>query len=216
MGSFCCATFREFAVQPGQPVVTTPVRALVQTGNLQPRADPASGVTPARSAAFERSSVGLTAEVGAGGTPPAGSARPNHVLTHVVTFVRRGSPDPAVRPTVGLQVTRQRSETAVAEGGWVRRPWPNQPGSASSRSPRWDNPIPCLVPHTGNRATVIRGLVSTHRGSEMLGMIARFWPGACATRLQPAAPFGSWLQGPGVNLQRDHGHKAGEDVLRDE
>src|SRR5271157_839305 len=29
-----------------------------------------------------------------------------------------------------------------------------------------------------------------------------FWPGACATRLQHAAPFGSWLQGPGVNRQR--------------
>ena len=71
-GWFCCAAFREFAVQPGQPVVTTPVRALVQTGNLQPRAS-------ARSAAFERSSVGLTAEVG-------GCARPNHVLTHVVTL----------------------------------------------------------------------------------------------------------------------------------
>ncbi len=50
-GWFCCAAFREFAMQPGQPVVTTPVRALVQTGNLQPRAS-------ARSAAFERSFFG--------------------------------------------------------------------------------------------------------------------------------------------------------------
>ncbi len=39
------------------------------------------------------------------------------------------SPDPVVRPTGGLQVTRQRSGTgrpAVAEDGRVRRPWPNQ------------------------------------------------------------------------------------------
>ena len=50
-GWFCCAAFREIAMQPGQPVVTTPVRALVQTGNLQPRAS-------ARSAAFERSFFG--------------------------------------------------------------------------------------------------------------------------------------------------------------
>src|SRR5208282_2553690 len=71
--------FENSPCRPEQPVVTTPVRVLVQTGNLQPRADPASGVTPARSAAFERSSVGLTAEVG-------GCSRPNHVLTHVVTL----------------------------------------------------------------------------------------------------------------------------------
>src|SRR5271166_4757537 len=32
--------------------------------------------------------------------------------------------------------------------------------------------------------------------------LSAFWPGACATRLQHAAPFGSWLQGPGVNLKR--------------
>src|SRR5271157_1470437 len=44
-------------------------------------------------------------------------------------FVRRGSPDPAVRPTEGLQVTRRRSGTAVAEDGRVRRPCPNQLGA---------------------------------------------------------------------------------------
>src|SRR5271157_72514 len=74
--------------------------------------------------------------------------------------------------------------------------------SASPRSPRWDNPIPCLVPHMGKGASVVRGLVSTRRGSEESGTNAPFWSGACATRLQHAAPFGSWLQGPGVNLQR--------------
>src|SRR5208282_6733272 len=88
--------------------------------------------------------------------------------------------------------------------------------SASPRSPRWDNPIPCLVPHTGNGATVVRGLVSTRRGSEESGTNAPFWPGVCATRLQHAAPFESWLQGPGVNLQRGHGDEAAEDVLRNE
>src|SRR5271157_6455292 len=40
------------------------------------------------------------------------------------------------------------------------------------------------------------------RGSEESGTNAPFWPGACATRLQHATPFGSWLQGPGVNLHR--------------
>src|SRR5271157_2300357 len=112
------------------------------------------------------------------------------------SFVRRGSPDPAVRLTEGLQITGQGSETAVAEDGRVRRPCPNQPGGASPGSPRWDNPIPCFVLHTGKRASVVRGLVSTHRSSEESGTNAPFWPVACATRLQHAAPFGSWLQGP--------------------
>ena len=83
-------------------------------------------------------------------------------------------------------------------------------------SPRWDNPIPYLVPHTGNGAAIVRGLVSTRRDSEELGMIVPFWPGACATRLQHAAPFGSWLQGPGVNPHWRRGNEAVEDVFRDE
>src|SRR5271157_1938408 len=91
----------------------------------------------------------------------------------------------------------------------------SEPGGVSPRSPRWDNQIPCLLPHMGNGASGVRGLVSTRRGSETLGLIARFWPGACATNLRIAAPFGSWLQGPGVNLQRGHGDEAVEDVLRD-
>ena len=96
------------------------------------------------------------------------------------------------------QVTRLRPGTgrpSVAEDGRVRRPCPNQPGCASPRSPRSDNPIPCLVPRTGNGSTVVRCLVSTRRGSEELGMIARFWPGACATNLRFARPFGSWPNG---------------------
>src|SRR5271157_2545120 len=87
--------------------------------------------------------------------------------------------------------------------------------SASPRSPGWDNPIPCLVPHMGKGASVVRGLVSTRRGSEESVRNAPFWPGVCATRLQHAAPFGSWLQGPGVNVQWGHGDEAVEDVLRD-
>jgi len=47
-------------------------------------------------------------------------------------------------------------------------------------------------------------------------MIARFWPGACATNLRFACPFGSWLQGPEVNLQWGHGNEAVEDVFREE
>ena len=65
--------------------VTTPVRASVQTGD-DPR-----GVTPAN-LAREGDPIGLTAEAGAGGLPTlrawarlAGSARPNHGLTTVVT-----------------------------------------------------------------------------------------------------------------------------------
>ncbi len=53
----------------------------------------------------------------------------------------------------------------------------------------------------GKGASVGRGLVSTRRGSEESGTNAPFWPGVCATRLQHAAPFESWLQGPGVNLK---------------
>src|SRR5208337_4629868 len=104
---------------------------------------------------------------------------------------------------------------AVAEDGRVRRPCPNQPGCASPKSPRWDNQIPCLVPHTGKGASVVKALVSTRRGSEESWMIAPFWPGACTTKLQHAAPFGSWLQGPGANLHWGHGDEAVEDVFRD-
>ena len=81
----------------------------------------------------------------------------------------------------------------------------SEPGGVSPRSPRWHDQIPCLVPHTGNRVSVVRALVSTRRGSEESVTNAPFWPGACATRLQHAAPFGSWLQGPVVKLQRGHG-----------
>ena len=66
---------------------------------------------------------------------------------------------------------------------------------ASPRSPRWDNRRPCLASHTGNEAADVRGLMSTRRGSEGLVMIASFWPGACVTRPQQAAPFGSWPNG---------------------
>ena len=55
---------------------------------------------------------------------------------------------------------------------------------------------------TGKGASVVKGSVSTRRGSEESGTNAPFWPGACATRLQHAAPFRSWLQGRGVNLHR--------------
>ena len=51
---------------------------------------------------------------------------------------------------------------------------PESAWSASPRSPRWPDQIPCLVPHTGNRASVIRGSVSIRRGSEESGTNARF------------------------------------------
>src|SRR5271157_4241872 len=122
----------------------------------------------------------------------------------------RGSPGDA--PPVGDWETVGRRGRAGQEttartslrGNWFkpRSSGRSEPGGASPRSPRWDNPIPCLVAHTGKGTSVVRGLVSTRRGSEESGTNALFWPGACATRIQHAAPFGSWLQGPGVNLQR--------------
>ena|GEM_PF-2114495 len=62
--------------------------------------------------------------------------------------VRRGSPDPAVRPTGGLQVTRRRSGTgrpAVAEDGRVRRPCPNQ-RNKSERKENTSQPQLCGTP----------------------------------------------------------------------
>jgi hypothetical protein len=56
-------------------------------------------------------------------------------LTHVsfplgfIALVRAGSPDPAVRPTGGFQVTRRRSGTRSARVSWTRH-------SAERRSPR--------------------------------------------------------------------------------
>jgi len=88
---------------------------------------------------------------------------------------------PGDGPTVGVGGRRGRAgQETVPEPAW----------RASPRSPRSDSPIPCLVPHTGIGASIVRGLVSTRRGSEELGMIARFWPGACcAARLQHAPPI---------------------------
>ena len=56
------------------------------------------------------------------------------------------------------------------------------------------------VPRTGKGTAVVKGLVASRRRSEGSGTNAPFRPGACATRLQHAAPFGWWLQGPEVNL----------------
>ena len=91
-----------------------------------------------------------------------------------------------------------------------------------SRIPNWRSSS-LIVPRPMARHRLCRGAVCARcwaktgcRGSEELGMIAPFWPVACAIKLQQAAPFGSWLQGPGVNLQRGHGDEAVEGVLRDE
>jgi len=84
---FCCAAVRKRAAPP-RTIGRDHAREGVGSNGEPPTSGRSrrAGITPARSAAFERSSVGLTAEVGAGGTPLAGSARPNHVLTHVVTL----------------------------------------------------------------------------------------------------------------------------------
>ncbi len=109
----------------------------------------------------------------------------------------RQTTSPASQRQVGFlphaQVMRLRSGTGrplVAKDGQVRRPCPNQPRCASPRSPRSDNPIPHLVPRTGNGASLVRGLVSTRLGSEESGTNAPFGPGACATNLRFACPFG--------------------------
>jgi len=47
------------------------------------------------------------------------------------------------------------------------------------------HPIPCLVPHTGNGASVFRGLVSTRRGWEESGTNAPSIPSALARGLLP-------------------------------
>src|SRR5208337_5351418 len=55
-------------------------------------------------------------------------------------FVRRGSPDPAVRPTVGVQVTRRGSGTGrppVAEDGRVRRTLPEPAFEVPGSSREW-------------------------------------------------------------------------------
>ncbi len=110
-------------------------------------------------------------------------------------------------PTVGDGGFRGRaSPDTVPEPAWRLQPQVTAMGQS--------NPLPRS--RTGNGASVVRGLVSIRPGSEELGMIARFWPEACATRLQHAAPFGAWLQGPGVNLQCGRGDETVEDVLRNE
>ena len=144
---------------------------------------------------------------GVGPSEPCAHAR-GHIRSARVSRPRRSTDrrSPGNAPTVGDGGRRGRvGQEALAEPAWKH-----------SQVTAMGQSDPCLVPHTGNGATVVRGLVSTRRGSEELGMIAPFWPGACATRLQQAAPFGSWLQGPGVNLQWGHGDEAVEDVLRDE
>src|SRR5271157_921629 len=66
-------------------------------------------------------------------------------------LVRRGSPDPAVWPTVGLQVTHRRSGTgrpSVAEDGRVRRPLP-EPAfevTGSSRAAAADRSLEAPAP----------------------------------------------------------------------
>jgi len=117
----------------------------------------------------------------------------------------RGSPGDA--PTVGDCGRRGRAgQETLPEPAWRRQPQVTAMGQS--------DPLP-RTPH-GNGEFVVRGLVSTPGAPEESGTNAPFWPGACATRLQHAAPSGSWLQGPGVNVRWDCGDEAVEDVLRDE
>ena len=103
----------------------------------------------------------------------------------------------------------------------------NGRGASGRSSSRWDqtprsqvtmmarsDPLPRTPHGQGNGSRQRFGV--NPRGSEELGMIAPFWPGACATRLQHAALFVSWLQGPGANLQWRYGNEAVEDVLHEE
>ncbi len=135
----------------------------------------------------------------------------SRLLSLRICFVRRRSPDPrpsadrgslSDAPAVGDWESVGRRGRAGQEttgrtslrGAWFkpRSGGRSEPGGASPRSPRWDKQIPCLVAHTGNGASVVRGLVSTRRGSEEWGTNAPFWLGSCATNLRFAGPFGSW------------------------
>src|SRR5208337_4710866 len=77
----------------------------------------------------------------------------------------RGSPDPVVRPTGGLQVTRQRSGTgrpAVAEDGRVsRRRCPNQ-RYKSERKENMRRPQLCSMPGRGPPSRIPARLGSFH------------------------------------------------------
>ena len=92
--------------------VTTPVRASVQTGeppNLAREGDP----------------IGLTAEAGAGGTPLAGSARPNHAASPRRPGSRLRAAHDRKVGTEGLQLRTRRETYGPADGG-VWRPAPNR------------------------------------------------------------------------------------------
>jgi hypothetical protein len=55
---------------------------------------------------------------------------------------------------------------------------------------------PCLVLHTGKGTAVVRGLVSSRRGSEASGTNPPFRPGACATTYDLPADSGLGCKGP--------------------
>jgi hypothetical protein len=123
------------------------------------------------------------------------ASQPQVAAMATITGVGRGAIRRLARVTAMASITAAplSSRTAAADRSLE---------APSPRSPRWDNPIPSLVSHAGKGAAVVRGLVPTRRGSEESGTNPPFWPEGCATRLQHAAPFGSWLHGPGVDLQR--------------
>ena len=80
----------------------------------------------------------------------------------------------------------------MPESAWMRQPQVTAMGQS--------DPLP-RTPH-GQWSVRRQRFGVNPPGLGRVGTNAPFWPGACATRLQHAAPFGSWLQGPEVNLQR--------------
>src|SRR5271157_5388662 len=112
----------------------------------------------------------------------AGEAEGREITLHASrltlhAYSQEALPEPS---RIGGEIPVPPCEGGIQEGPDGPAAWH---ASASSKSPRRDNQIPRLVPQTDNGSSVVRGLVSTRRGSEGSGTNALFWPGACATRL---------------------------------
>ena len=101
---------------------------------------------------------------------------------------------------------RRQEHTSRAGAQFPDAMFPTQEGRALGDEelglPWFPSPIP--VPPSDYEGGIQGGCggpaawhASASRGSGELGTNAPFWPGACASKLQHAAPFGSWLQGPG-------------------
>ena len=88
-------------------------------------------------------------------------------------YVMTPCPDPIAGTLAGKKGYATPSRKTTPVGGTGGGPMARQHGTRQPAPGHRDgtNPIPCLVPHTGDRVSVVKGLVSTRRGSEELGMM---------------------------------------------